>query len=61
MKGYENQIVKHCPKDFNQGENNTSLIYDDGFRKKSIPAKIPEEYSPLTQLFTENKISIYEI
>jgi hypothetical protein len=37
------------------------LIYDDGFRKKSIPAKIPEEYTALTQLLNEDKISIYEI
>jgi hypothetical protein len=29
--------------------------------KKSIPAKIPEEYSALTQLLSEDKISMYEI
>jgi hypothetical protein len=33
MKGYENQIVQHCTKDFNQGKDNTTLIYDDGFTK----------------------------
>jgi hypothetical protein len=33
MKGYENQIVQHCTKHFNQGKDNTTLIYDDGFRK----------------------------
>jgi hypothetical protein len=57
MKGYENQIVQHCTKDFNQGKDNTTLIYDDGYRKKSIPAKIPEKYSALTQLLTEDKIN----
>jgi hypothetical protein len=30
-------------------------------RKRSIPVKIPEEYCALTQLFTEDKITIYEI
>jgi hypothetical protein len=39
MKEYENQIVQHCTKDFNQGKDNTTLIYDDGFRKKSILCK----------------------
>jgi hypothetical protein len=61
MKGYENQIVQHCTKDCNKGKDNTTLIYDDGFRKKSIPAKIPEEYTALTQFLTEDKISLYEI
>jgi putative component of membrane protein insertase Oxa1/YidC/SpoIIIJ protein YidD len=61
MKGYENQIVQHCMKDFNQGKDNTTLIYDDGFTKKSIPVKIPEEYTALTQLLTEDKINMYEI
>jgi hypothetical protein len=61
MKGYENQIVQHCTKDFNQGKDNTTLIYDDGFTKKFIPAKIPEEYTALTQLLTEDKINMYEI
>jgi hypothetical protein len=61
MKGYENQIVQHCTKDFNQDKDNTTLIYDDGYTKKSIPVKIPEEYGLLTQLLTEDKISIYEI
>jgi hypothetical protein len=50
MKGYENQIVQHCTKDFNQGKDNTTLIYDDGCSKRSILAKITEEYGPLTQL-----------
>jgi hypothetical protein len=44
MKKYENQIVQYCTKDFNQGKDNTTLIYDDGFTKKSISAKIPDEY-----------------
>jgi hypothetical protein len=61
MKGYENQIVEYCTKDFNQGKDNTTLIYDDGCTKKSIPVKIPEEYSALTQLLTGDKINIYEI
>jgi hypothetical protein len=61
MKGYENQIVQHCTKDFNQGKDNTTLIYDDGFTKRSIIVKIPEEYSALTQLLSEDKISIYEM
>jgi hypothetical protein len=61
MKGYENQIVQHCTKDFNQDKDNTTLVYDDGYTKKSIPVKIPEEYDGLTQLLTEDKISIYEI
>jgi hypothetical protein len=42
-------------------QNNTTLVYDYGFTKKSIPVKIPEEYTALTQLLTEYKISIYEI
>jgi hypothetical protein len=61
MKGYKNQIVQHCTKDFNQGKDNTTLVYDDGCTIKSIPVKIPEEYGALTQLLTEDKISIYEI
>jgi hypothetical protein len=61
MKGYENQIVQYCTKDFNHGKDNTTLIYDDGFRKKSIPVKIPEEYTALAQLLTEDKISMHEI
>jgi hypothetical protein len=61
MKGYENQIVQHCTKDFNQGKDNTTLIYDDGYTKKYIPVKIPEEYDVLTQLLTKDKITIYEI
>jgi hypothetical protein len=61
MKGYENQIVQYCTKDFNQGKDNTTLIYNDGYTKKSIPVKIPEKYGTLTQLLTEDKISIYEI
>jgi hypothetical protein len=60
MKGYENQIVQHCTKDFNQGKDNITLIYDDGFTKKSIPVKISEENTALTQLLTEDK-TIYEI
>jgi hypothetical protein len=59
MKGYETQIVQHCTKDFNQGKDNTTLIYDDEFTKKSIPVKIPEEYGALTQLLTEDKITVY--
>jgi hypothetical protein len=63
MKGYENQVVQHCTKDFNQGKDNTTLIYEDGFTKGSIPipVKIPKKYVPLIQLLTEDKISIYEI
>jgi hypothetical protein len=61
MKGYENQIVQYCTKDFNQGKDDTTLIYDDGCTKKSIPVKIPEGYGPLTQLLTEDKITTYEI
>jgi hypothetical protein len=61
MKGYENQIAQHCTKDFNQGKDNTTSVYDDGFTKNYIPVKIPEEYGVLTQLLTEDKISIYEI
>jgi Holliday junction resolvasome RuvABC ATP-dependent DNA helicase subunit len=37
------------------------LPYNDGFTKKSITVKIPEEYSVLTQLLTEDEITIYEI
>jgi hypothetical protein len=44
MKGYENQIVQHYTKDYNQGKDNTTLISDDGCIKKSIPVKIPKEY-----------------
>jgi hypothetical protein len=61
MKGYENKIVQYCTKNFNQGKDNTTLIYDDGFTKKSIPAKIPDEYSALTKLLSEDKINMYEI
>jgi hypothetical protein len=61
MKEYENQIIQHCIKDLNQGKDNTTLIYDEGFIKRFIPAKISEEYGALTQLLTEDKISIYEI
>jgi hypothetical protein len=61
MKKYENQIDEYCTKDFNQCKDNTTLIYDDGFTKKSIPAKIPDEYTALTQLLTEDKINMYEI
>jgi hypothetical protein len=60
-KGYENQIVQYCAKDFNQGKDNTTLVYDDGCTKISIHVKIPEEYGALTQLLTEDKIKIYEI
>jgi hypothetical protein len=61
MKGYENQVVQHCTKDFNQGKGNTTLVYDDGCTKRSITVKFPEEYGALTQLLTEDKINIYEI
>jgi hypothetical protein len=54
-------VVEHYTKDFNQGKDNTTLFYDDGFTKKSIPVKIPEEYGALTQLLIEYKITIYEI
>jgi hypothetical protein len=59
MKGYENQIVQYCTKDFNQGRENSTLVYDDGCIKKSIPVKISEEYGALTQLLTDYEI--YEI
>jgi hypothetical protein len=61
MKGYENQIVQHCPKDFNQGKDNTALVYDEGLTKTSIIVKIPEEYGALTKILTEDKINMYEI
>jgi hypothetical protein len=61
IKVYENQVVQFCTKDFNQGKDNTTLIYDDCLTKRFIPVKIPEKYCPLTQLLTEDKISIYEI
>jgi hypothetical protein len=61
MRGYENQIVQNYTKDFKESKNNTTLIHDDGFTKRSIPAKIPEEYGALTQFLTEDKIIIYEI
>jgi hypothetical protein len=61
MKGYENQIIQHCTKNFNQGKYNTILIYDDGFTRRSISVKIPEAYNALTQHLTEDKIIIYEI
>jgi hypothetical protein len=41
--------------------NNSTLFCDDGYTKKSIPVKIPEEYCALTQPLTEDKISVYEI
>jgi hypothetical protein len=47
MKGYENQVVQYCTKDFNQGKDNPTLVYDYGFTKKFIPANIPEEYTTL--------------
>jgi hypothetical protein len=62
MKGYENQVVQHCTKDFNQGKDNTTLIYDDGFTNKSIPVNNTlKEYGCFTQLLTEDKLTIYEI
>jgi hypothetical protein len=61
MKGYKNQVLQHCTKDFNQGKDTTTLKNDDGCTKKSIPVKIPEEYGALTQLLTEDKISVCEI
>jgi hypothetical protein len=63
MKGYENQVVLHCTKDFNQGKDNTILIHDDGFIKRSnlVKIQILEEYGFLTQLLTQDKITIYEI
>jgi hypothetical protein len=38
-----------------------TLIYDDGCIKKAVPLKIPGEYTTLTQLHTEDKITIYQI
>jgi hypothetical protein len=61
MNVYENQVVQDCDKDFYQGKDNTTLIYNDSFTKIFILVKIPEEYFSLTQLLTEDKISIYEI
>jgi hypothetical protein len=63
IRGYENQIVQHCLKDFNQSKSKfkTTLIYDDDFTKRSIPVNIPEKYGGLTQLFTEDNFTIYEI
>jgi hypothetical protein len=61
MKEYENQVVQHYTKYFNQGKDNTALVYDDGCTKRSIPVKIPEEYGALTQLLTQDKISVYKI
>jgi hypothetical protein len=61
MKGYENQVDHHYTKDFNQDKVNNTLIYDDGFTKRSIPVNIFEEYGALSQLLTEDKITIYEI
>jgi hypothetical protein len=57
----KNRVVHHYTKDFNRGKDRTILIYDDDLTKKSIPAKIPEEYGALTQLLTENKITTYKI
>jgi hypothetical protein len=54
-------VIQHCTKDFNQPKDNTTLIYDDCLKKRSISVKIPEEYGVLTQLLTEDKIYIYEI
>jgi hypothetical protein len=61
IRGNENRVVENCTTDFNQGKDNITLIYDDSFRKGSIPVKIPEKYCLLTQLLTEYKITIYEI
>jgi hypothetical protein len=62
MKGCENQVVQHCIKDFNQGKDNTTLIYDDGFANKSTPVNNTlKEYNFITQLLTDDKINIYEI
>jgi hypothetical protein len=61
IKVYENQVVQLCTKDFNQGKDKTTLVYDDDYTKKSIPVKIPEDYCALNQLLTEDKITIYEI
>jgi hypothetical protein len=49
------------PKILQSDKDNTTLIYDDGFTKRSIPVNISGEYSALTPLLTEDKISIYEI
>jgi hypothetical protein len=55
MKGCENQVVQHCTKDFNQGKDNTTLIYDDGFANKSTPVNNTlKEYSFLIQLVTDD-------
>jgi hypothetical protein len=32
MKGYENHIVQYCTKDFNQGKDNTTLIYETYYK-----------------------------
>jgi hypothetical protein len=61
INGYENEVVQHCAEDFNQGKDRINLINDEGLRKRFIPIKIPEEYGALTQLLTEDKITIYEI
>jgi hypothetical protein len=33
MKGYENQVVQYWIKNFNQGKDSTTLVYDDGYTK----------------------------
>jgi hypothetical protein len=33
MKKYEKKIVQYCTKDLNQGKDNTTLIYGDGYTK----------------------------
>jgi hypothetical protein len=61
IKGYKNQVVQYCTKLFNLGKDSTTLVYDDGCTKRSITVKITKEYGVLTQLLTEDKITIYEI
>jgi hypothetical protein len=62
MKGCENQVVQLCTKDFNQSKDNITLIYDDVFPSKYSPQNNTlKEYNFLTQLLTEDKITIYEI
>jgi hypothetical protein len=61
MKGCEKQIIEYCAKDFNQGKENTTLIYDDGFVNISIPVNNTlKEYNFLTPQVIDDKISTYD-